>query len=209
MNLDYQKDYWLNFANTANINDLAKDLNGSWDAETQSYGNYSKIDDEALSFLQRGEMKNVLDFVVGMGRNAKYLSSLFENVYGFDTPPMIKNLSEARNSPEKLFSSWENAESRQYSLVFEATVMQHMPPQEVVHRLYSISYISPYLFSITRSYNDYLRDFQNAKRGVNMASLVASLDAFEPVYSSISLEEAKQKMDETHYSVLYKSKNFQ
>lgn len=62
MNLDYQKDYWLNFANTANINDLAKDLNGSWDAETQSYGNYSKIDDEALSFLRGEKMENVLDF---------------------------------------------------------------------------------------------------------------------------------------------------
>lgn len=208
MNLDYQKEYWLNFADTANIDDLAKDLHGSWNKDKKSYANHSEIDSEALKIIKNSQTKNVLDFGVGMGRNAEYLSSIFENTYGYDTPPMIKNLSMARNSSEKLFSSWENTESRQYDLVFEATVMQHMPPQEVIHRLYSISYISPYLFSITRSYNDYLRDFQNAKRGVNMASLVASLDAFEPVYSSIPLEEAKKRMDETHYSVLYKSKNY-
>jgi hypothetical protein len=82
--------------------------------------------------------------------------------------------------------------------------MQHIPPQEVIYRLNQISTISKYFVSWTRSYNDYLRNFQASKFGVNIASLISSLDAFEVVDCSIDLNVAEKLMDETHYKILYK-----
>jgi hypothetical protein len=210
MNLDYQKEYWLNFAASEDKDAVSIDLHGSWQKDEKKYKDHSIIDQPALEILQANtEMSAVLDFGIGMGRNSEYLATQFKEVFGYDTPPMIENLGKFRGSFSNITSNWDDAQKIRYSLVLDSTVMQHMPPQEVVHRLYCISYMSPYLFSITRSYNDFLRDFQNQKRGVNMASLVDSLDAFEPVWSSEPLEKMKKKFDETHYSVLYKSKNFQ
>lgn len=209
MDLNYQKDYWLNFAASEDKDAVSIDLHGSWQKDEKKYKDHSIIDEPALEILRANtKMENVLDFGIGMGRNSEYLSSQFGTVFGYDTPPMIENLGNFRGSFSNITSNWDDAQKIRYDLILDSTVMQHMPPQEVIHRLYCSSYMSPYLFSITRSYNDFLRDFGAKKRGVNMASLVASLDAFEPVWLSEPLDEMKKRFDETHYSVLYRSKNY-
>lgn len=208
-NLFYQKDYWLNFARDSDKNILSKDLHGSWNIKTQSYDEFTTIEDKHLDVLRKNtSMDSVLDFGVGMGRNTPYLKTLFKNVYGFDTEPMIKNLKQRDGFGENLYFDWNDVSRRSYDLTYESVVMQHIPPQEVIYRLYQISTISKYFVSWTRSYNDYLRDFRRQKFGVNIASLIASIDAFDVVDCSIELLKAKTIMNETHYKILYKSKNY-
>ncbi|MBM3453585.1 MAG: class I SAM-dependent methyltransferase [Bacteroidetes bacterium] len=207
-NLFYQKDYWLNFASDSDKNVLSKDLHSSWNIVTQTYDEYTTIEDKHIDILkQNTQMESVLDFGVGMGRNVPYLKQVFKNVYGFDTEPMIKNLKQREGFDKNLYFDWNEASQRKYDLVYESVVMQHIPPQEVIYRLYQISLISKYFVSWTRCYNDFLRDFRAQKFGVNVASLISSLDAFEIVDCSIDLNTAKQSMNETHYKILYKSKN--
>jgi len=208
-NLFYQKDYWLNFASNSEKNLLSKDLHASWNIVTKNYDEFTSIEDKHLDVLRKNtSMDSVLDFGVGMGRNLPYLKTLFKNVHGFDTEPMINNLKQRDGFGEDLYSDWNDVSQRKYDLVYESVVMQHIPPQEVIYRLYQISTISKYFVSWTRSYNDYLRNFQASKFGVNIASLISSLDAFEVVDCSIDLNVAEKLMDETHYKILYKSKNF-
>lgn len=209
MNLDYQKTYWENFSSSGEKNFLAKDLHDSWDDKSQSYTQTTEINPHILEILKsETKMEFALDFGVGMGRNFKYLQTLYKNVYGFDLPAMIRNARSLLNNDQKLIDDWDFFRSRKFDLVYESVVMQHIPPQEVIHRLQCISEMSPYFVSWTRSYNDYLRDFQAKKYGVNMASLIKSTGSFEIVYCSLNENEITNLMDETHYNILYKSKNF-
>lgn len=207
-NLFYQKDYWLNFASDSDKNVLSKDLHRSWNVATQTYDEFTTIEDKHLDILRKNtSMDSVLDFGVGMGRNVPYLKTHFKNVYGFDTEPMIKNLKQRDGFDKNLYFDWNDVASKKYDLVYESVVMQHIPPQEVIYRLYQISTVSKYFVSWTRSYNDFLRNFKIQRFGVNIAGLISSLDAFEMVDCSIDLNSAKRLMDETHYKILYKSKN--
>lgn len=207
--LFYQKNYWLNFASNPDKDLISKDLHGSWDESKQAYTEHTSIEPSHLDCLKLNtSMERVLDFGVGMGRNRPYLKTLFREVHGFDTEPMVKNFRSKNPSEANVFDNWDDVLKFKYDVVYESVVIQHIPPQEVIYRLYQISTISKYFVSCTRSYNDYLRNFQYGKFGVNIASLIASLDAFEFVDSSIDLSKAKTLMDETHYKILYKSKNF-
>lgn len=209
MDLFYQKQYWTNFIDSSNKDDLCKDLHDSWNKEKQEYKEFTEINSQMLNVVQRNTpMNKVLDFGIGMGRNSKYLQSLFKNYYGFDLPQMLENVSKSNPNLINLYSDWEQLKMQKFDLVYESVVMQHIPPQEIIYRLQCISYMSPYFVSWTRSYNDYLRDFQNKKHGINMACLIESLDSFEMISCTLDKETAKSKMDETHYKVLYKSKNF-
>lgn len=205
MNTSYQKDYWLNFAKNENQDSLASDLHDSWDKETKSYTEHTEIPQEWLESIKKEE---VLDLGIGFGRNSLYLQSKFRNVYGYDTEEM---LSRSKNFlPDGILSSsdWLDYDKRQFDLVYQSIAMQHIPPQEVLYYLMSIAQMSPYFFSYTRCYNDYLRDFQNRIGGINMALLVESTQMFDIVECEIPLDEAKTKMDETHYKALYKSRLF-
>lgn len=205
----YQKNYWLNFANNPNKDLISKDLHASWDESKQAYTEHTEIHPSHLEVLKKEtSMNRVLDFGVGMGRNRPYLKTLFSEVHGFDTEPMIKNFKSKNPLEISVFDDWDNVSKFRYDVVYESVVMQHIPPQEVIYRLYQVSSIAKYFVSWTRSYNDYLRNFQHRKFGVNIASLISSLDAFEVVDCSIDLAQAKKLMDETHYKILYKSKNF-
>lgn len=205
----YQKNYWLNFANNPDKDLISKDLHGSWDISKQVYTEYTSIDQKHLDILKKDTgMNRVLDFGVGMGRNRPYLKTLFSEVHGFDTEPMVKNFRSKNPFENGVFDDFDDVLKFKYDAVYESVVMQHIPPQEVIYRLYQISSISKYFVSWTRSYNDYLRNFQHRKFGVNIASLISSLDAFDIVDCSIDLCNAKTLMDETHYKILYKSKNY-
>ena len=172
-NIFYQKDYWLNFASDSDKNVLSKDLHRSWNAATQTYDEFTTIEDKHLDILrQNTSMDSVLDFGVGMGRNTPYLKTLFKNVHGFDTEPMIKNLKQREGFDKNLYFNWNDVASRKYDLVYESVVMQHIPPQEVIYRLYQISTVAKYFVSWTRSYNDFLRNFQIQRFGVNIARIL-------------------------------------
>ena len=207
--IDYQKKYWLSFAENADKDILSADLHASWSKDEREYTESSQIDERFLSILrEKTELSNCLDFGVGMGRNFKYLRSKYGKVIGYDTPPMVEALSKKILNSGQFVDDWHVISQYKFDLVYESVVMQHIPPQDMLHKLLCIAHMSPYFYSDTRCYNDFFRDFQNSELGINMASLVESTNVFELVESSILPEDAKRKMDETHYQVLYKSKIF-
>lgn len=206
--LNYQKTYWQNFIKTSEADVLAKDLNSYWNAQNGSYTDATEIPKEMLDVLVKNNCLNkVLDFGVGFGRNQKYLSSLFKEVHGFDLPEMISKVQEKKLTENKLFSNF-NELDEDYSLVYEATAFQHMPPQEVLFYLMMLSLRAKFLFLWTRSYNDFGRNFILKMGGLNMAHLVGATSCcWELIFSS----EPKMYSlnDESHFFILYKSKTTQ
>lgn len=204
-NIKYQRQYWQNFASSSEENVLAKDLNSSWDEASQSYLKHTDIPNEYLEFLKENiSFDKVLDFGVGFGRNQKYLKSLFKDVHGFDLPEMINRYKRIAPEDAVLIDNFSKVDSK-YSLLYETTVFQHIPPEEVAVYLINLSFRCKYYFSWTRSYNDFLRDFTNQLGGLNMYYLTMSTNCWEPIL--ISNPKANELNDETHYYALYKSKN--
>lgn len=205
MNFEYQKEYWLQFARNADKDVVAKDLNGSWCSAKSAYTDVTEIPQEHLSIIEANtDMMTALDFGVGMGRNFGYLQKLFKVIYGFDTEPMIKLLRTHNPRLVTVHDDFTTIESQTFDLVYEATVFQHMPPMEVADYLQRLSKRASYLWSWTRSYNDYKRDFSNKRGGLNIFHLVSSFGVLKPVACSIDLALAGRLMDETHYSILWK-----
>jgi len=205
-NLSYQKDYWKNFISSSEKDVLAKDLNVHWNKETQSYFKATEIPKEYLQQItDNGKLKKVLDFGVGLGRNQSYLNSIAEEVHGFDLPEMIEKYKQIQKDNNLLFNQIQNIHN-DYSVVYECTVFQHMPPQEVLFSLMSLSYRSKFLISYSRTYNDFCRDFNNKKGGLNMYHIFAScIDYWDIMYYSD--ENASLINSEDHFYTLLKSKN--
>jgi hypothetical protein len=206
MNNDkYQKEYWQKFASSSDEDFLAKDLNSSWDEKSKSYSNFTEIPEEYIKFLKNSiAFDKVLDFGVGLGRNQKYLKSIFKDVHGFDLPEMINRYKRIAPEDTMLFDDFVKIDN-DYSLLYEATVFQHIPPEHVAFYLISLSFKCKYYFSLTRSYNDFLRNFDKNIGGLNMYHLVMSTNSWEPIsYSNLEIDKIN---DETHYYALYKSKN--
>lgn len=204
-NLKYQKDYWKTFASTSEENNLARDLNSSWDENSKSYLNATEIPQAYISYLKdKINFNKVIDFGVGFGRNQKYLASLFKEVHGFDLPEMIERYKKINSIQSTLLTNITETHN-DYDLVYETTAFQHMPPEEVLYYLISLSFKSKYFFSWTRSYNDYLRDFQRNIGGINIYHLIMSTNSWEPI--SFSNNNINNLNDETHYYALYKSIN--
>ena len=204
-NNKYQKEYWQKFASSSNEDTLAKDLNSSWDEKSKSYSNFTEIPEVYVNFLKANtSFDKVLDFGVGFGRNQKYLKSIFKNVHGFDLSEMINRYKQIAPKDAVLFDDFSKIDDN-YSLLYETTVFQHIPPEDVAFYLINLSFRCKYYFSCTRSYNDFLRNFYNQSGGLNMYHLVMSTNYWEPI--SFSNNEINSLNDETHYYALYKSKN--
>lgn len=204
MNFNYQKDYWQNFAKNGENNDLAKDLHSSWDEGKKIYTSHTEIPEKFLELIPN--KKSVLDVGIGFGRNTDYLRSKFTHVVGFDTPEMIENTKKNVGSKALCLSNWDEVADLKFDLIYQSIAIQHMPPQEVIYYLMVAARISPYFFSYTRSYNDYMRDFKNSIGGVNISHLVDSINCFELICSDETRDNMNNKMDETHYCALYRSK---
>jgi hypothetical protein len=121
---------------------------------------------------------------------------------------MISNLKKTSNDKYD-FETFNFEDFNKYApfdLIYECTVFQHMPPQEVLFRLMQMKFITKYIYMTTRCYNDMFRDFKNETGGVNILKLVDSLNCFELIDISIEKEKALSLMDETHYSMLLRVK---
>jgi hypothetical protein len=203
--LSYQKKNWQKFASSSDFNLIAKDLNASWDKESQSYSNATEIPQEYIEIITKNQkIKKILDFGVGFGRNQKYLNSISEEVHGFDLSEMIEKYRQIQKDKNLLFDNIINI-NNDYSLVYECTVFQHMPPQDVIFSMIKLSFASKFLFSYTRAYNDFYRNFEDQKGGINMIHLFASCREFwEVIHYSDAY--ASEKNDESHFYTLLKSK---
>jgi trans-aconitate methyltransferase len=198
--------YWKHFIETSDIDVLAKDLNFYWDPIAKRYTSYHKIEDKLLNELKKQvDLKGlkVLDYGCGLGRNLQYLKDTFNSVLGYDLDEMIKKGREL-DLPVETTSDWNRVKSFSADLIFDCTVFQHMDINILIEKLISLSTISSYLYSHTRVYNDTNRDFRNARKGINLFSLIYSLNVFKPIACTIDYNDALNKQDETHYSVIYK-----
>lgn len=203
--LSYQKKNWQKFASSSEFNLIAKDLNVSWDKESQSYSNATEIPQEYIEIITKNQkIKKILDFGVGFGRNQKYLNSISEEVHGFDLLEMIEKYKQIQKDKNLLFTDLNNVNT-DYSLTYECTVFQHMPPQDVIFSMIRLAFISKFLFSYTRSYNDFCRDFNNQKGGLNMIHLIAACREYWEIVHYSDLQ-ASEKNDESHFYILLKSK---
>ena len=204
-NFKYQKDYWKSFSSKSEENNLARDLNSSWDENSKSYLNITEIPQPYIHYLKdKINFNKVIDFGVGLGRNQKYLASIFKEVHGFDLPEMIERYKKINTIQSILLTNIAETHN-DYDLVYETTAFQHMPPEEVLYYLITLSFKAKYFFSWTRSYNDYVRDFQSNIGGVNIYHLIMATNSWEPI--SFSNDNVNNLNDETHYYALYKSIN--
>ena len=176
---------------------------GAWQA-TPIYEPHLKILKENIKF------DKVLDFGCGLGRNFPTLEALFEEIHGFDTCPMVDKLVSIHEEEglgyELLTCDWDAHKDNVFDCVFECTVLQHIPTEEVKSRLKDISQMTEYLVGNFRSFNDQNRDFKQNFGGHNMMQLVEEVDAFDIVDCSIDPWSAATLMDVTHYNILLKSK---
>jgi len=200
-----RKEYWESFINQVPLNTLAKDLNASWDPSSNSYLNSKELEKPILDFLENKYGKknfSVLDFGCGLGRNTDYLNSISKELYSFDLPSMVDKVKNLKNMPN-IFSDWNSIPLKNIDVVYECTVFQHLDSDILYNTLVDIKENCSYLYSYTRVYNDTGRDFRNSSGGLNIASMIANLKAFKPLFCSTSLENISSKYDETHYSILY------
>ena len=204
-NLKYQKDYWKSFITSSQEDVLAKDLNSSWNENSKSYSTPTEIPIPYLDYIKQDiKLDKVIDFGVGLGRNQQYLKSIFNEVHGFDLPEMIEKYKKIAPKDNKLIHDASEFDNN-YSLLYETTVFQHMPPNEVLFYLTYLHCVDPPHCEVLRSYNDFLRNFKEATGGLNMYHLIMATNCWEPI--SFSNSEINSLNDESDYYALYKSKN--
>lgn len=115
-------DYWNYFAQKADKDHLAKDLNASWNATTQKYLTHSPIPEKWLRSIK--DRNKCLDFGIGLGRNYDYLNEVFGEVIGYDIEVMLNRLSNLR--PEiKTNPNWNILRTMKFDFMYECTVFQH------------------------------------------------------------------------------------
>ena len=198
-------EYWNNITSTFPLDNLAKDLHESWDIETQSYTKHDAIPEEALKLIPGAD--RVLDFGVGLGRNYGYLNELFYRVHGYDLRGMIVKAIDLGYAEEfSLSCNWDEIKTFKYDLVYSSVCFQHLDIAELSSKLVDIADITEYLYINTRSYNDDGRDFKNQTGGENVLDFIMKTNLFEVLYCSIPTEEARLLKDETHFTVLFKTK---
>ena len=206
MSDNYQKEYWLNRTKTADELALKLELNPSWDEAKGRYNEVTPILPEHLEIIKaETKMGNVVDFGVGMARNYDYLSGLFANAYGFDTVEMVKRLRIYKPYITNIIDDFNLLKQIKFDVLYESTVFQHLPPKELTHYLSQLSYTTKFIVSHTRSYNDFER--HGLTGGINMIKLIGDIGCYSPIHCSIPLNLAEFVKDETHYHILYKSKN--
>lgn len=209
IDLEYQRKYWRDFTKASDIHTLSSDLNDSWSPTLNCYIQPTEIEPDMLKEIQLNTQgKSVLDFGFGMGRNTSYLAEIFEEVHGYDTPEMIERLKLAGGNASNKHCQPQSITNLKFDLLYETTVFQHMPPNEVLFYLAFLSKRCKYFFSWTRCYNDFFRDFQSKTGGVNIFSLIESSKCFEVSVVGENFNQSRGNMDESHYKILYKSLNY-
>jgi 2-polyprenyl-3-methyl-5-hydroxy-6-metoxy-1,4-benzoquinol methylase len=171
----------------------------------------SPIYEPHLKMLKESiEFNKVLDFGCGLGRNFATLGSLFKEVYGFDTCGMINKVASIHDGEgldyEQLTCDWDVHKNIVFDCVFECTVFQHIPTEELRSRLEDISRMTNYLIGTFRTFNDEGRSFRQNIGGYNMMQLIEETERFDIIGCSITPWTASTLMDDTHYEVLLKSK---
>lgn len=177
-----------------------------------------------LREIKRLRFDSVLDFGCGLGRNITPLTKVFQHVDGYDLPAMIQRLKENEagvyNSARIMSSDWPVFRKRRYDLIVSELVFQHIFEMELITYLHDVAAMSPYLWLLTRSWNDDYR--KNNMKIINDTGLFtaeyirvspARVLGAEPVLTDAGLRDALQKLmnddSDFHCTMLLRSNRYE
>jgi trans-aconitate methyltransferase len=113
----------------------------------------------------------VLDFGCGLGRNFPYLTSITNQIVGFDLPPMIEQCRALSPHPSvTLTSDWTEVCTSRYDLIFASLVLQHIETDACQTYVHAFARIAPLTYLLTRVHSDF---------DVNVLNLIADTGLFE------------------------------
>ena len=150
-------------------------------------------------------IKKVLDFGCGIGRNFKHYKKFYEEVHGYDLPSMVDRCKVINNEKINLLTSdWNEILSNTYDMVAAQFVFQHfLDPLHLTSLLGDISEITRYLYVSGRCYMDsQLHD--------KVFDIILSSNHFKLIDSRPSIEKLRdfRYPSEEHGVALFESKHF-
>ncbi len=150
-------------------------------------------------------IKKVLDFGCGIGRNFKHYKKFYEEVHGYDLPSMVDRCKVINNEKINLLTSdWNEILSNTYDMVAAQFVFQHfLDPLHLTSLLGDISHITRYLYVSGRCYMDsQLHD--------KVFDIILSSNHFKLIDSRPSIEKLRdfRYPSEEHGVALFESKYF-
>lgn len=103
-----------------------------------------------------GPAARVLDFGCGLGRNFPYLTTIAQQVVGYDVAEMIQR-ARAEPSPAAvaLEDDWAAVREQRFDLAFASLVFQHIEPAELERYLDDIFVIAPRCYVLSRGRHDF------------------------------------------------------
>lgn len=116
-------------------------------------------------------LSRVLDFGCGLGRNFPYLTTVADQVTGFDLPEMIARCRAlATHAIDRLDDDWTRLREERFDLVFASLVLQHIETDLCLAYLRDFSRMAPVAYLLTRTDSDF---------GENVVELVAATGAYD------------------------------
>ena len=98
----------------------------------------------------------VLDFGCGIGRNTYYLKTIYDNVVGYDLPPMIEEFQKKFNGENvTITSDWDNVKLLKFDDCLASLVFQHIPKPELENYLLDLQKMVKRLVLHGRTWQDF------------------------------------------------------
>jgi 2-polyprenyl-3-methyl-5-hydroxy-6-metoxy-1,4-benzoquinol methylase len=159
-------------------------------------------------------IRSVLDFGCGLGRNFSYLKRTARSVVAFDLPPMIEQCRRhANDDVDFLSSDWNEIRVRRFDLIFASLVLQHVEPDSLRTFLADFAHMASAVYLLTPTRTDF---------GENLLDIIAATGRFEPgecvdvdhdpvthqlrVLGRTSFDAARRAGHERYFEMLLQSK---
>ncbi len=154
--------------------------------------------------------KSVLDFGAGAGRNTFVLAKKYKYVDAYDFPNMLQLIIENKKFPNSnigIYTDWNFIKNKKYGAIFCSLVLQHLHPEDLEKYLNDFANMTPYLYTITRSYTDFTHSniYQILSKNWDITRI---FDQIEPFGRSLcaTQETIENASGEDHYACLWKVK---
>lgn len=99
---------------------------------------------------------SVLDFGCGVGRNIYFLKTVYNNVVGYDLPPMISEFQEEFQGDNVSTSTdWDSVKQMRFDDCLASLVFQHIPKPELESYLTDLQKMVKRLVLHSRTWQDY------------------------------------------------------
>ena len=157
-------DRWLTAAQSADADDLREQI-------LTGFKSGKPFTPYVPTLALPSPLRSALDFGCGVGRNFPYLTSIADEVTGFDLPPMLERCRTLAPMPvDRLADDWAELQTSRFNLIFASLVLQHIDTDACRGYLRDFARMAPHVYLLTRGQTDF---------GVNLLQLVEESDAFD------------------------------